>query len=116
MIHDEIGKWGLLAKLDVVLGTALVDMYAKCGAISKAKEVFDELPLQNVVSWTTLITGYVPNGNTQEALNCFQEMFSKGISPNVITFVSILRACGNIKALEKGQEIHTEIVKRYMRS
>ena len=50
-IHDETARQGLLQN-DIVLCGALVDMYAKCGAISKARKVLDGLPSRNVVSWT----------------------------------------------------------------
>ena len=49
-IHAEISKQGLLLKGDLVLGNALIDMYAKCGLLRKAKDVFDELLVQDVVT------------------------------------------------------------------
>ena len=68
----EVKKHGLLRK-DIVLGTALVDMYAKCGSLSKAREVFDELPLHDAIAWNSLIAGYVEDGRGEEALNCLLE-------------------------------------------
>ena len=56
-IHDEIARQGLLQN-DIVLGSALVDMYAKCGAVSKARRVLDRLPSRDVVSWNALMAGY----------------------------------------------------------
>ncbi|KAH7420545.1 hypothetical protein KP509_13G011700 [Ceratopteris richardii] len=104
-IHAEIDKKGLL-KTDVAIGTALVDMYAKCGALAAAQEIFDELPSRNVVSWNVLISGYVHHGSSDKALKCYSQMQNEGLSPNAITYVSALKACAITQALEKGEQIH----------
>ncbi|KAI5055306.1 hypothetical protein GOP47_0030451 [Adiantum capillus-veneris] len=110
-IHAEIRRYGLLEK-DVVLGNSLVDMYAKCGAFAKAEILVDELPLPNVVRWNSLLTGYAQEGLGNEAISCFARMQDKGFSPDLVTFISILKACGSIGAIEKGLEIHAEIDKQ----
>ncbi|KAI5056070.1 hypothetical protein GOP47_0029591 [Adiantum capillus-veneris] len=110
-VHDEIGKQGLL-KSDIVLGTALVDMYAKCGVLTKAHQVLEKLPIRDVISWTALIAGYSEHGEGEQALTCFEEMQREGFSPNAVTFICSLKACGSIRALAKGEEIHNEIFKR----
>ncbi|KAI5069848.1 hypothetical protein GOP47_0016149 [Adiantum capillus-veneris] len=94
---------------DVVLGTTLVDMYAKCGALAKAAQVLSELPARNVVSWNALITGYAQQGQGEEALECFERMQHEGFPPNDVTFICILKACGSIGAADKGQQIHNQI-------
>ena len=110
-IHKEIVSKGLLIK-DPLLGTSLVDMYAKCGDMGKASQVFDELLVQDVVSWNALIAGYAQQGQGEEALTSFERMESNGVSPNVITFTCILKACGITGAIEKGKQIHDEIVNK----
>ncbi|KAI5066524.1 hypothetical protein GOP47_0019148 [Adiantum capillus-veneris] len=107
-IHDEIVSQGLLEK-SIVLGGALVDMYAKCGVFTKAHKVLEELPVRNVVSWSALITGYAQQGHGQEALDSFQRMRSEGFSPNAITYACILKACGIIRDADVGKQIHDEI-------
>lgn len=107
-IHAEIMRMGL-AERDPFVGTALVDMYSKCGLLDIAQEVLDELPLRDVVSWTALIAGYADYGHYDEALECLREMEQEGITANTTTFVCCLKACGSIGALCKGQEIHAEI-------
>ena len=54
-----------------MLGNALMDMYARCGMLSKAQKVLEDLPARDVVSWNTLIGGYVQHAQTQEAFNSF---------------------------------------------
>ncbi|KAI5063641.1 hypothetical protein GOP47_0022188 [Adiantum capillus-veneris] len=108
-MYIEIANQGLLKK-NVVLGGALVDMYAKCGAILKAQKVFDALPVHNVISWTALIAGYAQQAQDQEALSCFQQMCSQGFCPNAVTYACVLKACGSMQNVDVGNKIHDEIV------
>jgi pentatricopeptide repeat protein len=110
-IHDEIGKRGFLRK-SIVLGNALVDMYAKCGVLAKAREVVDELPARDIISWNTLLAGYAQDEQGHEALNCLTWMQREGISADDITFACILKACGGMRAIDKGKHIHSEILSR----
>ncbi|KAH7366424.1 hypothetical protein KP509_18G077400 [Ceratopteris richardii] len=107
-MHYEILNRHLLGS-DIALGNALVTMYANCGALNKAQQVLNELPNRDVISWSALIAGYAKHGQGQNALNCFEQMQSEGLSPNIVTFISILKACGSIRALDKGEQVHEEI-------
>lgn len=109
-IHAEIVKDELLER-DVVLGTALVDMYAKCGLLTDAQDVFDESPWRDSISWNALLAGYSQYMHTEAALECFEKMQLWGFSPDLVTFVCVLKACGCIGATRKAQEIHSEFVR-----
>jgi pentatricopeptide repeat protein len=110
-IHAEIIRAGPSVATNVVVGTALVDMYAKCDAIAKAQDVFDQLPVRNVVSWNALIAGYVRQGLAEEALKCFECMrCTEGFHPNAATFASAVKACGLMGVAEKCIRIHKAIV------
>ncbi|KAF6135604.1 hypothetical protein GIB67_015457 [Kingdonia uniflora] len=78
---------------DVLLSTNLLTMYAKCGAMNLAREIFDEMPKRNIVSWNSMITGYGMHGENKKALEMFSEMGISGVNPNEATFVCILSAC-----------------------
>jgi pentatricopeptide repeat protein len=108
-IHEEIAGRGLL-RHNAVLGNALVDMYAKCGALEAARHALEELPIRNVVSWSALIDGYAQAGQGYEALKCFDRMKQEGHSPNAVTFVSVLKACASMKDADRGKQVHDEIV------
>ena len=100
-LHAEIlRRKGLLEK-SPYLASALINMYAKWGMLSKAQEVHDTLPAHDLVSCNTLIAGYAHHGHGYEALNCYENMYKEGISPNAITFTCILKACGNMADLDK---------------
>jgi pentatricopeptide repeat protein len=84
-------------------------MYVKCGYVLKAREVFDSLPMKTLVAWTALISGYVQCEDGEEALKCFDQMIVDDISVDAVTYLCLLKACGAVGALSKGQEIHTEV-------
>ena len=112
-IHAKMVREGLPLARDVLLvGNALIDMYAKCDLISKSQEVFEQLALRDGISWNTIIAGYVDREQGKEALQCFELMQIEGFSPNMVTFTCILKACGSIESDDNGQEIHSEIVKQ----
>ena len=110
-IHAEVARKGLVHS-NPIIGTALVDMYARCGILSKAEEVFEKLPVRNIMSWTALIAGYMQHGQDEEALKCFEQMQSDGICPDASTITCILKVYGNIGALDVGIELHAEIARR----
>lgn len=107
-LHDSIAGRRLLQH-NVFIASALVDMYVKCGSFAKAQEVFCEIPIRDVVLWTTLIAGCVEHGRSEEALYCVKKMQQDGISPNAFTLVCSAKACGSLKASDRGGEIHTGI-------
>ncbi|KAH7424827.1 hypothetical protein KP509_11G026900 [Ceratopteris richardii] len=109
-LHHEISRQGLL-KCNLLLSTVLMDMYIKCGALHKAHEVINELPLRDTISWNVLLAGYAQLGLGEDALKCFHQMQREGVSLDAVTFTCILKACSSIGAVNKGQEIHHEIAR-----
>ena len=110
-MHADIAREGLLEK-DMFIGSTLIDMYAKCGSLLEAKKVFNELPYHNVVTWTVLIAGYIEYGFNDQALKLVDQMQQKAILPNEFTYVFNLKACGNLGATIKAQQVHSEIILR----
>ncbi|KAI5058733.1 hypothetical protein GOP47_0026903 [Adiantum capillus-veneris] len=107
-LYDDICKRALLGE-NVILGSTLVDMFARCGHVGKAQQIFDKLLLQDVVSWTALIAGYVEYGQSEKALSFFEQMQLEGVCPDSVTFLCSLKACGNIRDVNKGCGLHHEI-------
>eukprot|EP01018_Ginkgo_biloba_P018762 Gb_15183 [translate_table: standard] len=108
-IHGYIIRGGFGS--DVVVGTTLIDMYAKCANIDIARHFFDEMPKRNVVSWSAMISCYVQNGQANEALALLIEMEIQGIKPTLITLMSILPACAHLSALQQGKQIHAFFIR-----
>ncbi|KAK7345317.1 hypothetical protein VNO77_15919 [Canavalia gladiata] len=88
--------------LDVILGSAMIDMYAKCGCVESAREVFDRMKEKNVISWSAMIAAYGYHGRGKEAIDIFHMMLSCGILPNRVTFGSLLYACSHAGLVEEG--------------
>ncbi|XP_027367170.1 pentatricopeptide repeat-containing protein At3g46790, chloroplastic-like [Abrus precatorius] len=88
--------------MDVILGTAMIDMYAKCGSVESAREVFDRMKEKNVISWSAMIAAYGYHGRGKEAIDLFHMMLSCAIFPNRVTFVSLLHACSHAGLTEEG--------------
>lgn len=88
--------------LDLILGSAMIDMYAKCGSVESAREVFDVMKEKNVISWSAMIAAYGYHGKGKEALDLFRMMLSCAILPNKVTFVSLLYACSHAGLIEEG--------------
>jgi pentatricopeptide repeat protein len=95
---------------DLFVGSSLVDMYAKCGSLEDALRVFNKMPSQDVVSWTTMILGHVKCGQGQKALELFHQMQQEGVQPDAITFVGVLHACTSVVALEEGRLAHEQMI------
>lgn len=110
LVHLHVVETGL--ELNVYVGSALIDMYAKCGMLEKAHEVFDGLTMKDTVTWNTLISGYADKGNGQGAVQLFHEMQQAGMQPDVVTLLGVLKACSRIAALDLGRLTHAYLTER----
>ncbi|KAF7840654.1 pentatricopeptide repeat-containing protein [Senna tora] len=112
----ELGKWVHLyaeknkIPLDDVLGSALVDMYAKCGSIEKAIQVFQKLPKHNVITWNAIICGLAMHGRANDVFNYFSQMERSGVSPSDVTYIGILSACSHAGLVHKGKSFFNHMV------
>ncbi|KAK1382673.1 Pentatricopeptide repeat-containing protein [Heracleum sosnowskyi] len=98
---------------NVVVGSALVDMYAKCGRLRDARKTFDSLPCKNLVSWNTMLVGYAQHGFGKETLEIYDLMPKDKIKPNHVTFIGVLSACGHVGLLEEGLWYFSSMTKDY---
>ncbi|KAL5572734.1 hypothetical protein UlMin_022331 [Ulmus minor] len=103
-VHGYVLKMGFGECVFVT--SSLVDMYGKCGVLNAARKVFDGMLDRNVVTWNSLIVGYVQNGLSEEAIEIFYEMRKEGVEPTQVTISSLLSASANMSALEEGRQGH----------
>ena len=82
-----------------------MDMYAKSGSIEMAFAVFEEVPLKDAFTWTTMISSFTVQGDGSKALELFGDMLRSGIVPNSVTFVSVLSACSHAGLIQQGREL-----------
>ena len=130
-VHVLIRRDGL--ESDIRVGTALIQMYAKCGSIEEARQAFDNLTNRNVVSWTAMggayaqsgsigstrvgdivtwnvmIGAYAGSGRGVEAYDFYLRMKEEGFQPNAVTYMSLLNDCASTGALEWVKDVHRHI-------
>ncbi|PUZ47270.1 hypothetical protein GQ55_7G151500 [Panicum hallii var. hallii] len=112
-VHGYVIKTGL--ESDTLCGNALVSMYAKCGgsrAMDDAHRAFSSIRSKDVVSWNSIIAGYIENGLFHEALVLFGQMISQGFLPNYSTVANILPVCSFTEfGRYYGKEVHSFVVR-----
>ncbi|KAK9078666.1 hypothetical protein SSX86_002723 [Deinandra increscens subsp. villosa] len=100
-IHQQVIK---IVTPDVPLNNSLITMYARCGAITEARAIFEEMKSRkDVISWNAMIGGYASHGYADKALELFGVMKELLIKPTYITFISVLNACANTGLAEEGR-------------
>nr|DAD19840.1 TPA_asm: hypothetical protein HUJ06_021303 [Nelumbo nucifera] len=110
-IHAYIDKQGI--HTDVVLMTALVDMYAKCGDIDAARWIFTKATNRDICMWNAMMSGFAMHGCGEKALELFLEMERRGIKPNDITFIGVLHACSHAGLVAEGQRLFGRMVHEF---
>ncbi|XP_043715559.1 pentatricopeptide repeat-containing protein At1g08070, chloroplastic-like [Telopea speciosissima] len=91
--------------INTILGTALVDMYSKCGSISKAAHIFCSINYKDVLAWNTIIAGMAMHGHAKKAFHLFTQMQVEDVVPDDITFVAMLSACSHAGMINEGQRL-----------
>ncbi|KAK9682543.1 hypothetical protein RND81_10G081300 [Saponaria officinalis] len=95
-----------------VVGNSLIDMYAKCGMIARAAQVFDEMAVKNLIAWNTIIAGYNSQGDGKVSIDLFEKMQTQRVIPDGFTFASVLKACATVGAISGGTQIHAALITR----
>ncbi|XP_059624091.1 pentatricopeptide repeat-containing protein At3g12770-like [Cornus florida] len=109
-IHARLVQTGYEENL--FISSALVDVYAKCGALVDARRVFDSMKRHDQVSWTSIISGFSQNGDGREAILLFKRMLGTEIKPNFFTYVSVISACTVLEgAFVCGALLHAHVIK-----
>ncbi|KAI5074502.1 hypothetical protein GOP47_0010463 [Adiantum capillus-veneris] len=109
-VHSLIVGSGCEA--DYLLGSSLVHMFAVCGSLSEAKQVFCKLLKRNVISWTALIEAYAKSGHTEQAIQVYYELEKLNSELDGHVFVAVLKACSSISTLEHAKHINARIIER----
>lgn len=96
----------------VSLRNALIDMYAKCGCMEQAREVFEGTGRKTQITWNTIISAYAVHGDDEAALQLFRQLTtgdeSDGtglVKPDGATFLAALCACAHSGRVEEGRRI-----------
>ncbi|XP_038691702.1 pentatricopeptide repeat-containing protein At5g04780, mitochondrial [Tripterygium wilfordii] len=96
---------------DIFVGTALLDLYAKCGLVNCATQIFDCMPERNAVTWSSMVAGYVQNELYEEALLLFHKGQMIGLEYSQFTISSVISACAGLAAMIQGTQVHGVVCK-----
>ncbi|KAK4715059.1 hypothetical protein R3W88_020966 [Solanum pinnatisectum] len=99
--------------MSVNLGTALVDMYAKCGCIEFSYQLFEKMPRRDVVTWGVILSSFATHGQAKLCFQLFDEMIESGVEPNGVVFVAILSACSHAGLVEQGCHYFDQMVHQF---
>ncbi|XP_010047809.2 pentatricopeptide repeat-containing protein At1g08070, chloroplastic [Eucalyptus grandis] len=116
----DLGKWihtyinrNFKNSTNTALYTSLIDMYAKCGNVEAAEQVFNGMKCKSLSSWNAMISGLAVHGEVEKALGFFSRMVNEGLEPDDITFVGVLSACNHAGSLELARSYFSSMIQDY---
>lgn len=116
----DLGKWihtyinrNFKSSTNTALYTSLIDMYAKCGNVEAAEQVFNGVKCKSLSSWNAMISGLAVHGEVEKALGFFLRMVNEGLEPDDITFVGVLSACNHAGSLELARSYFSSMIQDY---
>lgn len=95
------------------LGSALIDMYTRCGHVGRARNVFSRMEQKGVITWNSMIRGLAMNGFAEDAISLYEKMAENGVQPNEITFVALLAACTHAGLVDQGMAFFEEMKREH---
>ncbi|KAF8104499.1 hypothetical protein N665_0171s0007 [Sinapis alba] len=107
-VHALMIKQG--AESGTISKTALIDMYSKLGNLADSVTVFDSVVDKDVVSWNALLSGFLRNGKSKEALGVFAAMCRDKVAISEFTLCSVVKTCASLKIMQQGKQVHAMVV------
>ena len=111
-------KFGMIKQKDLVSWNAMLAGYALRGCHEEATELLSEMKFRgiepDIITWNGLVTGFTQYGDGKTALEFFQMMHNMGMDPNATTISGALAACGHVRNLKLGKEIHGYVVRNHI--
>ncbi|KAM7522735.1 hypothetical protein LguiA_012637 [Lonicera macranthoides] len=110
-VHEQLVR--TCTEINIYLGAALINMYARCGSIEEARRVFEGMSQRDLVTWTAIICGYGMHGLADFAESLFVGMVDAGIRPDSVTFVGVLAGFSHKGMVEKGWQYFNKMTIDY---
>ncbi|KAA8524149.1 hypothetical protein F0562_010420 [Nyssa sinensis] len=110
-IHDYIKKNNI--ELNVIVITAIIDMYCKCGSVEKAHQAFNMAPVKGLSCWNSMILGLATNGCEDEAIQLFSRLETSDLEPDNVSFIGVLTACNHAGLADKAKDYFSLLTKTY---
>ncbi|XP_073012863.1 putative pentatricopeptide repeat-containing protein At3g25060, mitochondrial [Typha latifolia] len=99
---------------DVFVCSSVLNLYAKCGKMDDAAEMFDEMPIRDLVSWTTMITGFLSAGKPLEAIGVYRKMQLEGVEGDGVVMVGLIQACAGMGDVGMGRSVHGYVLRHWV--
>jgi len=111
-MHADSLKLGL--SRDKFVGSSLVGLYSKLARMADSHKVFEEILDKDIVSYTSMITGYSENmdSTSWNAFEIASDMLQSNLEVNRVTLVSLLQVAGNLRAIREGKSVHCYSIRR----
>ncbi|XP_027336056.1 putative pentatricopeptide repeat-containing protein At3g47840 [Abrus precatorius] len=87
---------------EAMVHSSLISMYSKCGTLKEASKIFDEIKINDIISWTAMIIGYAEHGYSQQAISLFDKISTVGLIPDYVAFIGVLTACSHAGLVDLG--------------
>lgn len=113
-VHARIVKSGF--ESDPIVETSLLSVYGEMGCLYNARKIFDAMSTRDAVSWSSIISNYVHNGQASEGLKFFRKMVSEGVEIDSVTMLIVAEACGELGFWRVGKSSHGYAVRRNLGS
>ncbi|XP_010474980.1 PREDICTED: pentatricopeptide repeat-containing protein At1g03540-like [Camelina sativa] len=110
-IHGQYVRRGCCD--NVIVDSALVDLYGKSGCIDSASRVYSKMSFRNMITWNAMLSALAQNGRGEEAVSFFNDMVKKGMKPDYISFIAVLTACGHTGLVDEGRNYFALMAKSY---
>ncbi|KAK6128979.1 hypothetical protein DH2020_037286 [Rehmannia glutinosa] len=108
-LHGLAYKLGLTEDESIV--PALISVYANCGDLLAARDIFDTSTRKNIALWNAVLSAYTRNQKPENAFTVFKTMLLDEIKPNMVTFVSLIPSSENLGSILYVESLHTFVVK-----
>ncbi|XP_048334948.2 pentatricopeptide repeat-containing protein At5g44230 [Ziziphus jujuba] len=112
-VRDVAERSGFGPSENVVVGSAMIDMYSKCGSVVDAYKVFEGMNERNIFSYSSMIVGFAIHGRAHAAIQLFHDMLKTDIEPNHVTFIGVLTACSHVGLVDQGRHLFATMEKYY---
>ena len=91
---------------DLYVNNVVIHFLVSCDELDCARKVFDESCVRDLVSWNSMINGYVKSGKACEALRLYGKMEGDGVKPDEVTMIGVISACAQLEDLNLGMKFH----------
>ncbi|CDY15464.1 BnaA08g27480D [Brassica napus] len=110
-VHGQYVRRG--CRDNVIVESALVDLYGKSGCVDSATRVYSKMAIRNMITWNAMLSALAQNGRGEEAVSFFDDMVKKGIKPDYISFIAVLTACSHTGLVEEGRNYFAMMTDSY---